>query len=75
MSQGRARNRHQPRKRLAKLQNQKNCARCRQCEEGQAGENRRVQIREQAEACKYDDEPEDQDGEKWCWNHLARFRK
>ena len=32
-------------------------------------------IREQAEACKYDDDPEDQDDEKRYWNHVGRFRK
>src|SRR5215469_7856273 len=75
MSEGLARNHHQSRKRLAQFQNQENRARRRERKEGQAGENRHVQIREQAEACKYDDEPEDQDDEKRSRNHLARLRK
>src|SRR6516162_79458 len=75
MSEGLTRNHHQTRKRAAKFQNQKNRARRRQREEGQARENRHIQILEQTEACKYDDDPENQDDEKRCWNHVARLGK
>src|SRR5690242_17822444 len=66
IAERRARYHHEAGKGLAELQDQENGARSRQRKESQKSGNCHVQLGEQAEACEYDDEPEDKNSQKRC---------